>query len=232
MYVRFSGRGLVISPRFQKVVMTWFMSRNTTHLILSSFLFLSRPPAGDCLSLKAQCGISEIPWNCHIRVLDTGPSHAADLHWAFLQSLLHTEACLSGLCEPRVVLRTVSPSWTARHVAGIGQLAGPKWQRAEWQVLRPLVAAGKADPCCQGSLRGLLAQSLWNMNNSLRSWILRWTAFEVTSSNLPPKRSQEIGPLVLSLSPVSLTWIWPQLECAFSLLQCQNAWALKWLNQY
>lgn len=43
----FSGRGFVISARFQKVAMTLYMSRNTTHLILSSFLFLLCPLPGD-----------------------------------------------------------------------------------------------------------------------------------------------------------------------------------------
>ena len=207
MYVHFFGRGFVISARFQKVAMTLYMSRNTTHLILSSFLFLLCPLPGDCLSLKGQGTISEIPWNHHIGVLDTSPSHAADLHWAFLQiSSSHRGLpvrTLRATCGLEDSISHPDCKACCRHWA-VGRL-----QVAEGRVTGAetsgKVSAGEADPCCQGSLRGLLAQSLWNMNNSLRSWILRWTAFEVTSSYLPPKRSQEIGPLVLSPSPVSLT---------------------------
>lgn len=66
--------------------MTWYRSRTTTlHSIVGFFLFLLYPSAGGYLSLDSKHHISERPWNCHRRVLDTSPRYATNLQYGLLQ---------------------------------------------------------------------------------------------------------------------------------------------------
>lgn len=149
---------------------------------------------------------------------------------AFCKSLLHTGPCLPGLYEPCVVLRTMSSGWTAKHIVGIRHLADSKWQCAEWQALRAVVAAGKADPCCHGSLRGRLP-------SPYTAWIIlsdpEHLAGQPPRSPLPCSREE------LEDSPLGAEF----LTCVFNMdmapagmyflpLAMSECLALKWLTQY
>ena len=137
--------------------MTLYMSRNTPHLILSSFLFLLCQPAGDCLSLKGQCTISEIPWNHHIGVLDTSPSQAADLHWAFLQiSSSHQGLPVRTLwatCGLEDIISQLDCKACCRHRAvgrlqvAEGRVAGAETSGGSWEG-RSLLSGLTERPAC------------------------------------------------------------------------------------